>query len=264
MNYNIDDFIKEVQAKLPEYDVNIDNVNDFYTMIYEKENNYPDGIKTIYKNGQFYQVKIKNDDDLVESPYDFIYQPKLPETIAHASFKDFDINSESRKKLYDYFMKFIKDYGMKNQRGLYVYGGFSIGKTYALGCFYRELIKNNINTLMVYIPDLVLDLKSSIGTNKYGDIIDLLRNADVLLIDELGAENLTEWFRDEILAPTLNYRLIENKPIFITSNISPKDLLNHFKLNQTESEKLKANRIFSRIQSLVTSVSLDDSNKYKR
>ncbi|MCR5349788.1 MAG: cell division protein ZapE [Acholeplasmatales bacterium] len=264
MNYNIDEFVKEVQAKFPEYKVNIDNVNDFYTMLKEKENNYPDGLKTIYKNGQFYQVKIKKDNDIIESPYSYIYNPKLPETIARANFKDFEKNTESRKKLYDYLMNFVKKYGKTKEKGLYIYGGFSIGKTYALGCFYRELLNNNINALMVYIPDLIVDLKTSIGTAKYGDIIDLLRNADVLLIDELGAENLTEWFRDEILAPTLNYRLVENKPIFITSNITPKDLLNHFKLNQTETEKLKANRIFSRIQSLVTSVSLDDSNKYKR
>ena len=219
MNYNIEEFIKEVQAKLPEYDVNIDNVNDFYTMIYEKENNYPDGIKTIYKDGQFYQVKIRTENDLIVSPYNDIYSPKLPDTISHANFKDFDKNTESRIKLYNYFMDFIKDFGKKEQRGLYIYGGFSIGITYALGCFYRELIRNNISALMVYIPDLIVDLKTSIGTNKYGDIIDLLRNSEVLLIDELGAENLTKWFRDEILAPTLNFRLIENKPVFITSNI---------------------------------------------
>lgn len=263
MDNKIDEFIKEIQNRFPEYKVTIDNVNDFYMMLKEEEDGYPSGFKTVYKNGQFYQMKINKEDDAIISPYSEIYNPKLPEVISKANFKNFDMNTESRKKIYDYFNDFIKNFGTK-QKGLYIYGGFSIGKTYAMGCFYRKLIKNKIKAFMVYIPDLIVDLKTTFGTAKYANIIDILRTCDCLLIDELGAENLTEWFRDEILAPTLNYRLVENKPIFITSNISPNDLKEHFKLNNSKEEILKANRIFSRFQSLVNSISFDDSNKYNR
>jgi len=263
MNKEIEKFINDVQKEFPEYEVNIDNVNDFYMMLEEKKNNYKDGIKTIYRDGQFLQIKLKTFDILTLSPYQNIINNSLPETVLKADFKDFDLNSESRKKIYDYMQKFIKNY--KNmEKGLYIYGGFSIGKTYSMGCLYKELIRNDIDALMVYLPDLVISLKNSIQTDKYVDIIDVLKTCDVLLIDELGAENLTEWFRDEVLCPVLNYRLVEKKPIFVTSNIEPRLLPNHFRLKSTEDDGLKCDRIVSRIQSLVTFVSFEDSNKYKR
>ena len=52
MNKEIEKFINDIQKEFPEYEVNIDNVNDFYMMLEEKKNNYKDGIKTIYKDGK--------------------------------------------------------------------------------------------------------------------------------------------------------------------------------------------------------------------
>ena len=101
---------------------------------------------------------------------------------------------------------------MKNNefvQGLYIYGAFSTGKTYILGCIANELARNNIKSLIIYFPDLVVELKSAIGTPRFEELLNHLKSVDVLLLDDLGSENMTPWLRDEILGPVLNYRLME-------------------------------------------------------
>lgn len=149
--------------------------------------------------------------------------------------------------------------------GLYIYGGFSIGKTYILGCIANELAKYNIESLIIYFPDLVVELKNSIGSSRLEELINYLKSVDVLLLDDLGSENMTPWLRDEILGSVLNFRLMEEKPIFITSNIDPTtdDLLNHLSITRVPSETLKAMRIKSRLEGLVVPIELDNKS-YKR
>ena len=81
---------------------------------------------------------------------------------------------------------------------------------------------------------------------------------------EWKMENMTPWLRDEVLGPIVNYRMNLKKPIFISSNIEPKDLKNHFMMNGSEEEKVKAGRISSRLNSLVNAISMNDGEKYNR
>ena len=61
---------------------------------------------------------------------------------------------------------------------------------------------------------------------------------------------MTTIVRDEILGPVLNYRMAEEKPLFISSNLTPEQLLSHLSLNATALDKTKAMRIMSRISQI--------------
>jgi primosomal protein DnaI len=50
----------------------------------------------------------------------------------------------------------------------------------------------------------------------------------VLVIDDIGAENMTPWSRDEVLSPLLQYRLQQKLPTFFTSNLTIDALKHHF------------------------------------
>jgi primosomal protein DnaI len=88
----------------------------------------------------------------------------------------------------------------------------------------------------------------------------MLKSIDVLMIDDVGSEKMTDWLRDEIIGPIVNYRLMEGKPIFMSSNLTPLQYKEHLAL----SDKLKGERIYNRLNSSVILVSLDDSQTYKR
>ena len=177
---------------------------------------------------------------------------------------DYDLDTINRQKVFKEINKFVDEYGIEFKRGLYIYGNFSVGKTYTLAYLAKRLKEKNIKYLFIYFPDLVGELKMSLGTNEYYDKIDLLKNVDVLILDDFGAENITSWLRDEVIGPVINHRIIYKKSLFISSNIAPGSLKEHFMINNTESEKTLCGRIVSRLNDLTISVSLDANKKYRR
>ena len=189
----------------------------------------------------------------------------LPKKILEANIKDYYTNSESRKKIYTAIVNFITNYDPNSiNKGLYLFGNFSVGKTYTLACLANELARKNISCLLIYFPDLVSDLKNAIGTTRFESLINMLKTVDVLMLDDLGSENMTPWLRDEIIGPIINYRLLEGKTLFISSNIPPADLVDHFSIDKAPQNRIKGERIVSRLKDLVTSISMDDCNPIRR
>ena len=103
------------------------------------------------------------------------------------------------------------------------------------------------------------------GTPRFEELFNYLKSVDVLLLDDLGSENMTNWLRDDVLGPVLNYRLMAEKPVFISSNIDPttNDLLAHLSITKAKSDELKGMRIKSRLEGLVVPIELDN-NRYRR
>ncbi len=275
------DFIDKLQNHplLADYVIDIYNANEFSIYLEETlhcnsckglENcrNFNSGYRTKIVSDSFVLVpcKYKKENILKAKEKSHIKTLFVSKSILNANLENMDVSTENRKKVYDFIVKFIQN--MRQDiftKGLYIYGGFSIGKTYILGCIANELAKYNIESLIIYFPDLVVELKNSIGSSRLEELINYLKSVDVLLLDDLGSENMTPWLRDEILGSVLNFRLMEEKPIFITSNIDPTtdDLLNHLSITRVPSETLKAMRIKSRLEGLVVPIELDNKS-YKR
>lgn len=51
-----------------------------------------------------------------------------------------------------------------------------------------------------------------------------LKMQTVLILDDIGAEFLSSWFRDEILGAILQYRMMERLPVFLRRIIHQKSL----------------------------------------
>ena len=85
----------------------------------------------------------------------------------------------------------------------------------------------------------------------------------LLLIDDIGAEALTSWNRDEILCPLLQYRMDNNLTTFFTSNLNLKDLEEHLSNSKTGVDNVKAKRIISRIEQLTTNLEMVSKNLRK-
>ena len=77
-----------------------------------------------------------------------------------------------------------------------------------------------------------------------------MSKAPLLLIDDIGAENLTDWGRDEVLCPILNIRMEAKLPTFFTSNLDINMLEEHLSTSKSGVDKLKARRIMERINQL--------------
>ncbi|MBA1394311.1 hypothetical protein EQ500_10635 [Lactobacillus sp. XV13L] len=71
----------------------------------------------------------------------------------------------------------------------------------------------------------------------------------IVMLDDIGADSMSSWIRDEVLSVILQYRMQEKLPTFFSSNLSMEDLQLHMTVNQRgDYEPLKAARIMERIK----------------
>lgn len=49
----------------------------------------------------------------------------------------------------------------------------------------------------------------------FDEQFNYVKKSDLLLIDDIGAENISAWSRDEILGPIIQYRMDEKLPTFL-------------------------------------------------
>ncbi|AKM20027.1 primosomal protein DnaI [Geobacillus sp. FSL K6-0789] len=187
----------------------------------------------------------------------------VPREILQASLSDVDLSDDGRIKAIQFAEKFVTEYEPgKKMKGLYLYGSFGVGKTYLLGAIANELAKRNIPSLIVYVPELFRELKHSLQDQTMNEKLDYVKKVPVLMLDDLGAEAMSSWVRDDVLGPILQYRMFENLPTFFTSNFDMKQLAHHLTYSQRgEEEKVKAARIMERIRSLAHPVEITGPNR---
>lgn len=180
-----------------------------------------------------------------------------------ASFKDLDVTDKKRKEVLTWVKKFYDDFDTINpQKGLYLHGPFGCGKTYIIAALFNELKKKGARCKIVYFPSLLRNLKSDFDS--FGDEMAYLLDVDLLLIDDIGAEKVTEWSRDEVLASILQERMENYKPTFFTSNLNLEELERHFKTsNNYSDEEIKIKRILERIKYMTIDMELLSENKRK-
>lgn len=183
--------------------------------------------------------------------------------IDKARMKDIDINDKNRVKVIKWLKNFYDNYEVFNSmKGLYLHGSFGSGKTFLIASLFNELkINKNATTEVVYFPDLLRNMKEDFSMVE--EKINYLENVDLLLIDDIGAENVTSWGRDEILGTILQYRMNNKLPTFFTSNLTIGELENNLALTKNSEDKVKARRIIERIKQLTEDLELVSINRRK-
>lgn len=152
--------------------------------------------------------------------------------------------------------------GKPGTKGLYFYGPFGVGKSYLMAAAAKNLSERGIASLMVYSPDLFREIKESLQDNTTQQKIDAIKKVPVLILDDIGAESLSPWARDEVLGAILQYRVSESLPTLYTSNYSYDELLAHLSYSQKAGmEKLKAMRIMERIKHYTDGYELKGNNR---
>jgi primosomal protein DnaI len=151
------------------------------------------------------------------------------------------------------------------KRGLYLVGEFGTGKTYLMCYFLSEMAKFGFSGVIVYMPDFMEDLKAMFhDPQKLKDTIEMMKHTDLLIFDDIGAENMNPWLRDHVLGSILNYRM-NRKPTFYTSNYDLDRLELHFSFTNKEGEEEdKGKRIMERIRTFVDEVKVNGVNKRKK
>jgi len=190
----------------------------------------------------------------------------MPKDVMEAQLQDIDMFfDDSRVSVIRAAKDFLNSFdetGELPERGLYIHGPFGIGKSFILGALANELARRRIKTVAVYVPEFLREMKQSIQDQTLNEKIEFVKNAQVLMLDDFGAETMSAWTRDEVLGTILQFRMAEQLPTFFTSNFSFDELEHHLTYSQRgDKEVVKAARLMERIRTISTSVKLDGNNR---
>lgn len=116
---------------------------------------------------------------------------------------------------------------------LYLYGNSGLGKTFISHCIAKELLDRGKSVIYQTATDLI----DSIRRNKFNQNIQVntlsyLYQCDLLIIDDLGTESLTDFANNELFN-LLNRRLMDQKSNVISTNLSLKELQKRYSTRLT-------------------------------
>ncbi|MFC5712741.1 primosomal protein DnaI [Thalassorhabdus alkalitolerans] len=187
----------------------------------------------------------------------------VPRDILDATFEQVEQDHDTRLTASNAALAFaLNAQPGENGRGLYLYGKFGVGKTYLMGAVMNELAQRHIASMIVYVPDFFREMKQSVSDGTVQEKLDEVKRAPVLILDDIGAETMSGWVRDDILGVILHYRMMEKLPTLFTSNYDYEELEEHLAYSQKGGiEQLKAKRIMERIKPLTTPVFIEGKNR---
>ncbi|WP_245796309.1 ATP-binding protein [Domibacillus antri] len=191
---------------------------------------------------------------------------QMPDEFKKTTIQSFDITiyeqEESRQcaaKAKRIAGNFVKKFElMKEQgKGLYLYSSIKgSGKTRLAASILNALLKtqdSREHPLSIYYSstaDLIGEIKKTFSddsTIKSSDIIDSVKKVDVLILDDIGVEKVTDWV-EETFTRILDFRLQHQKITIFTSNLSIDELDN----------KYPQGRISSRIEKMTFPVHMPE------
>ncbi|MCL8203827.1 primosomal protein DnaI [Ligilactobacillus agilis] len=191
----------------------------------------------------------------------------MPKSIRRARIKDYD--QTKRQDVLMAALAFIDAYQEQPQefhKGMYLQGKFGVGKTFLLAAIANELAANGFKSTLVHFPSFAVEIKSAIGENNTKQLIDEIKKAPVLMLDDIGAEQLSSWLRDDVLGVILQYRMQEELPTFFSSNLAMAQLESEYLTvnNRGEAEPVKARRIMERIRFLASEYLVEGPNRRQK
>lgn len=183
--------------------------------------------------------------------------------LENARFKNIDITDKNRAKLIKWLKEFYDNYnGVNEAKGLYLHGSFGSGKTYLIYALLNELnVSKRVDYVALYFPEILRKLKEDWSV--YDERLEMYSNIPILFIDDIGAEQVSEWGRDEVLGTILQNRMNNHLTTFFTSNLTIEELEYHLAATKSNIDKVKARRIIERIKQLTIDMEIITENKRK-
>lgn len=147
---------------------------------------------------------------------------RLPEYLRKKNFDNFKVTDDNKEAFKEAKRVSVDSEG----KGLVLMGGTGTGKTHLAAAILNTRLNEGKEAIFCTVPELLADIKRTFGNEQEtSELIEMVKDTELLLLDDLGAEKATEWVTEQLFV-IINARLLRWKQTVITTNFtSNKDLI---------------------------------------
>lgn len=167
---------------------------------------------TIKKHNEQCKIKLHSFAEFIPDYY--------PESI---SYKGTEV--KCREKMMDnlkYCMSYADNFSLSSP-GIFMLGGTGLGKTFLSSCIAGELLRKGVSVAFDSIQNYLRDIEKEHFGKTEGDTLEILLNADLLILDDLGCE-FPSPFNTSTIYNIINSRCNMGKPTIVSSNLGINEL----------------------------------------
>ncbi|MCD7812007.1 MAG: ATP-binding protein [Ruminococcus sp.] len=157
------------------------------------------------------------------------------------TFDKFEVNDMNRRA-YEKCKRYADSFGImlptedergnklppkKERNGLFITGSYGTGKTHLASAIANQLIHGGMAVICMTMIDLLAKIKNSFDTDTQvteAAIMKLYEEIPLLIIDDIGSEQPTEWGSTRIYA-IINARYEAYMPTIVTTNYTGDELI---------------------------------------
>jgi DNA replication protein DnaC len=176
-------------------------------------------------------VAVACDCGMEERAVRVMQRARIPKRYEHCDFESYvtDLadgktwtahHSQSLKQAKLLTQGFVRDYPGSTEKGLLLMGPSGVGKTHLAVASLKELMKRGHGGLFCDYRELLKEIQASYNpaseTTEMG-ILEPIRTAEILVLDDLGASKPSAWVLD-IIGLVLNARYNERRVTILTTN----------------------------------------------
>lgn len=147
-------------------------------------------------------------------------QANIPRRYLNCRLDNFEVHHDSHKDALKISKKFVKNYPAQDVGILFI-GPCGVGKTHLAVAIIQELIlTKNVPCIFYDFRELIREIQSTFtpdSTLSESDVLTPVFQAEVLVLDELGAKRTSAWVEETIFY-IINHRYNHKKMTIFTTN----------------------------------------------
>jgi DNA replication protein DnaC len=148
-----------------------------------------------------------------------VEKANIPERYINCHFQNYHLSNLSQQKAFGFASKLAMEFPAVD-RGLLMMGTVGVGKTHLAVSIIKALTERGFSSLFYEFGSLLKEIQDSYNPKTQASELKILANvfeADILVLDEIGASKPTDWVRDT-MSHIINTRYNDKKLTIFTTN----------------------------------------------
>jgi DNA replication protein DnaC len=151
----------------------------------------------------------------------------IPPKLKTATFDSYQAQNKGQEKAKERLEAYAANFSQEAGKNILLTGDYGTGKSHLTVATVKKIIENGKSGVFVDLPQLFSKIKATFKTGSEiseEQILNTLKTVDILVLDDLGAESMTDW-RKETLLQLINART--GLCTLYTSNLGKKEMIEH-------------------------------------